>query len=120
MTELQHQQMVIKWSQQLPVRQMYPELKMLYHVPNERKCNAIQGKMLKLAGVKSGIPDLTLPVARGQYHGLYIEMKADKGKISENQKWWINELKKQNYLAIVCYGWEEAVECLKGYLQLKN
>jgi hypothetical protein len=66
--ENQHQAAVIKWS--LCVRGKYPELKLLYHVPNERKCSAVEGANLKRAGVKRGVPDLCLPVARGKYHGL--------------------------------------------------
>lgn len=120
MTEAQHQQMIIKWSQQPTIRHMYPELKLLYHVPNERKCSAIQGRLLKLMGVKSGVPDLVLPVARGGYHGLYLELKADKGKLSDSQKWWLLELTRQGYYAVCCHGWEEAVECLKVYLRQKS
>jgi len=120
MTELQHQQMVIKWSQQPSIRHKYPCLKLLFHVPNERKCSNVEGRLLKLAGVKSGVPDLVLPVARGSYHGLYIELKTPEGKPTDNQEWWLRELNKEGYCAVVCYGWEEAVKCLEWYLQLKN
>ena len=85
MTEAQHQINVIKWTQQPGIRRKYPELKLLYHIPNERKCSQIQGRQLKLQGVKSGVPDLHLPVARGEYLSLYIELKAEKGKVSDNQ-----------------------------------
>ena len=78
MTEAQHQINVIKWTQQPGIRRKYPELKLLYHIPNERKCSQIQGRQLKLQGVKSGVPDLHLPVARGEYLSLYIELKAEK------------------------------------------
>ena len=45
---------------------------------------------LKKEGVKRGVPDICLPVSRGKYHGLYIEMKAGKNKPSKEQKEWIN------------------------------
>ena len=51
MTEAQHQINVIKWTQQPGIRRKYPELKLLYHIPNERKCSQIQGRQLKLQGV---------------------------------------------------------------------
>ena len=89
--------------------------KALYHIPNEIKCNAAQGKQRKDIGVKSGVPDLCLPVARGQYHGLYIEMKAERGRVSENQKKWLKRLMEQGYLAKVCYGFDEAIRCIKEY-----
>lgn len=116
MTEAQHQQNVIKWSQQADIRTRYPELKLLYHIPNERKCSQVQGRLLKLQGVKSGVPDLHLPVARGEFHSLYIEMKTENGSTSENQKWWIEELSKQGNKCVVCHGWQEAVKELEEYL----
>ena len=116
MTDSQHQQQVIKWTQQAHIRKKYPELKLLYHIPNERKCSQIQGRMLKLQGVKSGVPDLHLPVAKSGYHGLFIEMKAEKGKTSENQNWWITELEAQGNKCAVCHGYEEAIRFLEDYL----
>lgn len=116
MTEAQHQQCVIKWSQQAHIREKYPELKLLYHIPNERKCSPVQGKLLKLQGVKSGVPDLHLPVARGDFHSLYIEMKKEDGDTSANQEWWIEELSKQGNKCVACYGWKEAVLELEEYL----
>ena len=116
MTEAQHQQNVIKWSQQADIRQRFPELKLLHHITNERKCTPIQGRMLKLQGVKSGVPDLHLPVARCGYHSLYIEMKAEKGRTSDNQDWWIAELEGQGNKCTVCHSWKEAVLVLEKYL----
>lgn len=116
MTEDQHQMCVIKWSQQPFIREKYPELKMLHHIANERKCSPVQGRMLKLMGVRSGVPDLSLPVPKSPYNGLYIEMKTETGRLSDNQKWWICELKKQGYRCEVCYGWEAAVAVLEDYL----
>ena len=118
MTEFQHQKLVIDWS--LAVRQKYPDLKLLYHVANERKCTAIQGANLKRQGVKKGIPDLHLPVARGSYHSLYIEMKDDKGRTSPEQNWWIEELTKQGNFCEVCHGYLSAIRVLEWYLNLKE
>lgn len=116
MNEAQHQQNVIKWTQQPDIRHKYPELKLLYHIPNERRCSQVQGRLLKLQGVRSGVPDLHLPVARNGLHSLYIEMKAEKGRTSGNQDWWITELEKQGNKCVVCHGWEEAVRSLEEYL----
>ena len=118
MTEDQHQAAVMQWSQQASVRAMYPELKLLYHIPNERKCTPQQGMRLKRLGVKAGVPDLDLPVSRGGHHGLKIEMKAEKGRTSEEQEWWIRELTLQGYMCRVCYGWKDAVNEIVRYLEL--
>ena len=116
MTEAQHQALLMKWTQLPSIREQYPELKLLHHIPNGGKRDSIEAKHLKIQGVKSGVPDLCLPVARKNYHGLYIEMKTETGRPSDNQKWWIEQLNGQRYKAVICHGWEEAKQCLINYL----
>ena len=116
MTEAQHQALLMKWTQLPSIREQYPELKLLHHIPNGGKRDSIEAKHLKIQGVKSGVPDLCLPVARKNYHGLYIEMKTETGRPSDNQKWWIEQLNGQRYKAVICHGWEEAKQCLTDYL----
>ena len=80
MTEAQEQKAIFDWSRQPTVRGQYPELKLLHHIPNGGKRDAIEAKHLKAQGVKKGVPDLCLPVARGPYHGAYIELKTQTGR----------------------------------------
>lgn len=94
-----------------------PELKLLYHIPNGGKRDYTTAKRLKMEGVKAGVPDLCLPVPRGVYHGLYIEMKTGKNKTTDNQNRWLEELMKQGYCVAVCYGWEAASKVLTQYLK---
>lgn len=96
----------------------HPELRWLYHIPNGgKRCAATAGR-LKAEGVKSGVPDLCLPVPRGGYHGLYIEMKRERGGgTSENQDIWLEFLARQGYAAAVCNGWEAASKTLLEYLE---
>ena len=68
--------------------------------------------------MKRGVPDLCLPVPRGQYHGLYIEMKAETGRTSPEQDWWGERLLGQGYMWEVCHGWQSAVRVLEWYLSL--
>ena len=114
MTEAQEQATLIKWS--MAVREQYPELKLLYHIPNGGARDSIEGKHLKAQGVKKGVPDLHLPVPRGNAHGLYIELKKKGGRVSPEQLWWMEELLKQGYEASICYGWQEASETIRRYL----
>ena len=95
---------------------MFPQLALLYHIPNERKCTPQQGARLKRMGVKSGVPDLHLPVARGAYHGLYLEMKTEKGRVSANQAWWLERLRENGCCCVVCRRWEDAAHTLVTYL----
>ena len=95
----------------------HPELGLLFHIPNGGSRNKAEAGRFKAEGVKAGVPDLLLPVARGGYHGLFIELKRlDGGRVSPEQKAWMDKLKEQGYQAVVCRGWEEASEALLGYL----
>lgn len=91
-----------------------------YHIPNGGYRNAKEAAKLKRCGVKSGIPDLCIPIAKKPYHGLYIELKRrdrSKSVISKNQKKWIIDLRIQGYCVEVAYGWEEAVKLIETYLE---
>ncbi len=97
----------------------YPELKLLHSIPNGGKRNRLEAIRLKREGALAGVSDIFLPVSRGRYHGLYIELKVKGGKLSENQKWWIEETTRQGYLAKVCFGWVEAKGVIERYLELE-
>ena len=49
-------------------KRKYPELELLYHVPNGGKRDAKTAAILKRCGVKAGVPDLVLPVALSLIH----------------------------------------------------
>ena len=94
-----------------------PELEWLYHIPNGGKRDITTAKRLKAEGVKAGVPDVCLPIPRGVYHGLYIELKAGKNKTTDNQDKWLTALEGNGYLTAVCYGWEEASKVITEYLK---
>jgi hypothetical protein len=98
-----------------------PELILLYHIPNGGKRYVTTARRLKAEGVKSGVPDLCLPVSRGGFPGLYIELKRVSGNTAtDNQAGWIAALERQGYKALVCYGWEEAADAITQYLKLSG
>lgn len=94
---------------------------LIFHVPNGgHRVKAVAAK-LKAQGVKAGIPDLVLPMARGGFFGLYIEFKAtppNDAAISSSQHERIRKLNAQGYLAVVCRGHFDAVEQIRAYLRL--
>ena len=62
------------------------------------------------------MPDICIPVPNSKYHGLYIEMKRKKGgRVSQKQKEWIERLNRLGYLAVVCYGADEAIKVVEEY-----
>lgn len=118
-TEAEEQIALFEWARLQTGR--FPELALLYHVPNGGSRNKIEAARLRAQGVKSGVPDLCLPVARGASHGLYIELKRQRGgRISEEQVRWINGLLKQGYAAAICKGWQEAASVINDYLRQKT
>lgn len=96
----------------------YPELKLMYHVPNEGKRSARTGAHMKQAGMKPGVPNVCLPTAHGGYIGLYIEMKVKPNKPTENQKEWLRDLRGAGYFTAVAYSFEEAQKLIEDYLRL--
>lgn len=114
--ESAEQRTLFEWARRMEGR--WPELKLLYHIPNEGKRNARTGARMKAEGLKTGVPDVCLPVARGEYHGLYIELKRRKNsRVTPEQLEWIANLVAQGYVAAVCRGCDEAIELIEGYLR---
>lgn len=114
-SESVEQQTVLRWA--VYASGKYPELDLLYHIPNEGKRSKAAAGRLKAEGLKKGVPDLCLPVARGGYHGLYIELKALDGKPTREQIGWIGNLKQQGYYAVVCAGADRAIRVIEEYLK---
>lgn len=125
MRELEHQEQaaLFEWA---ATQNKYPELELMFAVPNgSNKSFTARGKF-KAEGLKPGVPDIFLPVAKGVYHGLFIEMKPKPNKVlkiakrqpEEPQKRYIKALNGQGYLALVCYGWEVAVDEIERYMGL--
>lgn len=114
-TEEQEQTAVMQWAEYQMGR--WPELVWLYHIPNGGKRRRTEAARFKAMGVKPGVPDLCLPVPRGGYHGLYVEMKRrEEGRVSEDQAEWIDGLRANGYCAGVAYGCHEAEGILEAYL----
>ena len=111
-SETTEQILLFQWAERN--QDIIPELKLMYHTPNEGK--RTNGGVLKAAGLKSGVPDVCLPVAMGRYHGLYIELKFGKNKTTKAQEDYMALLRQQNYKTAVCYGAEEAKEEILDYL----
>lgn len=136
-TEHEHQVTVIEWCALMGKRK-YPMLKWIFAVPNGGdRHKAVAGK-LKAEGVKPGVPDLCLPYPKvaqdvriipnpqtyygeGNYYyccGLYIEMKSKdtKGRVSPEQKEWLDYLEGVGYKVNVAWSANEAIQIIEDYL----
>jgi len=97
-------------------RDRHPELALLFAIPNGGHRHRAVAARMKAEGVKRGVPDICLPVPRGPWHGLYIELKTDAGRVSREQRRWIGLLTLQGYRAEVCRGWQQARQLIENYL----
>ncbi len=88
----------------------------LHHFANERRCSIQQGRLLKRMGVKRGVADFFLALPCGNYHGLWIELKVKKGKLSPEQTNFIQRKNERGYLAIAVWGFDAAKELISTYL----
>ena len=92
------------------------------HIPNERKATALVLWELERQGLKKGFPDNFIAEPRGEYHGLFIELKRAKKALSQKfpeQRAWIKALEEKGYKAVFCHGAEEAKRVVLAYLEGK-
>lgn len=94
----------------------HPQLTMMFAIPNGGQRNIITATKLKAEGVKSGVPDIFLAYPSLTAHGLFIEMKSTKGKVSPSQREWIGALSASGYMCAVCYSFDEAKNVISEYL----
>jgi hypothetical protein len=118
-SEHQEQKNLFEWVR-LSVKK-YPALANLAAIPNGgHRHKAVAGK-LKAEGCSAGYPDTFLAYPSRGFHGLFIEMKVKKGgRVSPEQKDWIERLLNAGYLAVVCKGFDAAKEMLIWYLTEGN
>ena len=108
---------LFRWAWEL--ENQVEELKLLHAIPNGGKRSKPEAARMKAAGVKPGVPDMCLPVARDGCHGLYIELKRrDGGRVSRDQVQWMEALQRQGYCCALARGWDMAAEVICDYLGL--
>jgi len=118
MSEHDEQAALIHWKR---LNEEYiPELRMLYAIPNGGLRNKRVARKLKAEGVEAGVWDLALDVPRGGYHGLRIEMKYGKNKLTPAQRRWGALYREYGYQTAVCYDWIEAKQAILLYLEGKR
>lgn len=111
-TEDQEQKALVQW---LDAKRL-----LFYHIPNGGCRSGREASKFKLLGVKSGVPDLCIPIARGGFHALYIELKRKYGgKVSDSQMAWLDALRREGNLAEIAFGCDHAIEIITSYCNIK-
>lgn len=127
-TESGHQRAVFARAAQKDFRERFPLLeRLMFAIPNggsrgdNARSRAIRGAQLKAEGVKSGVADIFISLARHGYHGLYIEMKKPtnekgrKGSLSDDQEKFRDAANMEGYGYVACYTWQEAIDNIERY-----
>ena len=94
----------------------FPDIGLMFAIPNGGERNIIVASRMRAEGVKSGVSDICLPVPRHAYHGFFIEMKKPGGKESETQKAFGKGVMANGYLYSMFDCWEKAANALTWYL----
>ncbi len=96
----------------------FPELADdFHHFANERKCTQQEGRTLKRMGVKRGVWDFFLAYPLDEYHGLWVELKVGKNKMTKEQIEFGLRKVLRGYAAIPCVGFDAVKHTILAYLQ---
>ena len=101
----------VKW-----FKYAYPAY-ILHHSPNGGKRTAFEAEQFKRMGTIAGFPDLFLMCSSGFYNGLFVEIKTEKGRQTESQKWFEKKAFDFNYCYKVVRSLDEFIEVITNYLK---
>jgi hypothetical protein len=96
-------------------RKQYPKL-LLIAIPNGGKRSKIEAAIMQGLGVTAGVPDLVLLKRTDSWGALFIEMKADKGKLTDKQRLMHDDLLRAGYAVTTCRSLNDFMENIKYYL----
>ena len=116
-TESWEQQKIFEWQRENIDK--IPELEFLVASFNGVTTNIREANRMRMEGLNTGFPDIQLPIPNRDYSGLFIELKrvlAANPRKSKEQIKWINFLNDCGYLALFCYGHEQAISEIKAYI----
>jgi hypothetical protein len=90
------------------------------HIANERKTSVQHNMILKALGVKAGASDLFIAIPMYPYGGFWIELKSPKGKLSVEQKKFLQRMQSIGYKTGVYDNWEKAKADIEIYLSQRD
>jgi len=103
------------------LRSIHPGV-LFFAVPNGGARSKRVAVKLKAEGVLAGVSDLFVSEPRGEFHGLYLEMKRTVGgSTSAKQRWFLKRAAARGYKTVVCdKGSLAALRVVEDYLELQN
>ena len=102
------------------IRYQYPSA-ISFHVRNEgisgtKLQRMVYGAKSKKLGVLSGVSDIIILEPKGVFHGLMIELKSKKGRVSETQKLFMQRCEDKNYKTHVCNSLDQVIAAVDLYM----
>ena len=73
-------------------------------------------RFMKKQGIKRGHSDLIIYKRVGNHELLFLELKTVVGKLSKEQKEWLNTKREEGYAVSVSYGYYDAIYKINRYL----
>lgn len=95
----------------------FPQLKLLFAVPNAAKRSMAIAAMMKAEGLRAGVPDIMFPWANNTHNGLAIEFKSHTGRLSDEQKDYLALLDQHHWKTCVLRDAEQAWIEVFNYLR---
>lgn len=99
----------IRWKQ-------YDRLFAIAAIPNQRKASFATGRRFKREGVLPGFPDVGVFVSRQGFHGLFIEFKHGKNRLSPEQRAVKALLESAGFRYVVSYSVDHAIAIFEEYI----
>lgn len=91
---------------------------LLVSIPNSAPKGHTAAAYFRAEGLRPGYPDLTLDVPVGQYHGLRLELKRQRGgRIEPDEAVWHEKLRARGYAVAVPCGCDAAKAIIERYLR---
>lgn len=118
MSEHDEQVALFEWAEYM-ANLKWPELRFMFAVPNGGWRAKTTAGWLKAEGLKPGVPDIFLPVPRGCFHGLFIEMKFGRNQLTADQRYYAEFLFDHDYLVMPCWGFDDAQRTIERYMGLE-
>jgi hypothetical protein len=120
-TEAQIHRSIVDW-----LAVVLPHDSVVHHSPNEGRHKVQYRVLQKHFGVRAGWPDLELFInpefwkEPGAWSPIFLEIKKPKGRVSDNQRDVIAELKAVGCYAFIVHDIDEVREALSELMELRD
>jgi hypothetical protein len=115
MTEFELQKSIFDWVGWSKAK--IPELGNFFAIPNGGSRHPAEAARLKQTGVLAGVFDTFLAVPTKNSHGMFLELKVGKNKLSEAQKTFQSKMTCYGYRAYVAYTFDEAIYLINKQIE---